>query len=409
MKFFVRAQPTFLAACLLAGCSGFSAGLGSTPDGTVDRDQGAAAELFPPDLVPHPDVEPHPPDKLPHGDLASWPDQTPTQDLPLPDAAAPDQTQIRVVATLAGSGADGLQEGASTIARFSFPRGVAVSSTGEVYVADTGNHRIRVIHKGTVSTLAGCCGAGHQDGAVATARFDSPCGVAVDGVGRVYVADTGNHRIRVIENGQVITLAGSNKGFADGLMAQARFSHPYSLALGPTGALYVADRDNHRIRAVHLGQVITVAGNGKMGSTNGQAHSARFRFPTGVAVDAVGTVFVVDSWNHRIRFIANGNVGNQAGSSYGFADGTPTAARFRYPHGVAADATGVYVGDSSNNRVRVLAGGHVSTHAGQGTPNFADGHHALAMFNNPRGLALDGAGRIYVADTQNHRIRVISP
>ena len=385
----------------LAGCSGFSAELGSVPDGAIAQDL-PKTPLLPPDVGVHtPDVEPHPPDVLP-GDQGA--------DLGQPDFLQPDATSPGpVVATLAGSGAIGHVNGPVATARFSEPRGVAVDSQGKVYVADTGNHCIRVIHNGQVSTHAGSLVRGSQDGAALVARFAGPRGVAVDSLGNLYVADTSNHLIRIVEAGQVTTVAGSSMGLKDGPASQARFRYPYDLVVDSSNMVYVADHGNHAVRVIQAGQVATVAGNGWPGNHDGPVASATFFYPGSVAIDAAGDLFVSDTGNNRIRYISAGQVSTVSGGFYGFQDGAKATARYRYPTGMATLGNDLYVADYNNHRVRRMSGAVVVTWAGQGTPNFSDGHHSVAMFNHPYNLAVDGKGRVYVADTTNNRIRVIYP
>lgn len=375
------------------------------PDGAIEKDR-AQIPVFPPDLnALAPDVEPQPPDLLPWDTSA---EAAPTDGL-VPDTKA-DASTVRLVTTLAGTGARGHIDGPVLTARFAEPRGVAVDSMGKVYVADTGNNCIRVIYNGKVDTLAGNTIKGYQDGKAGLARFSAPRGVAVDTLNRVHVADTDNHMIRVIEAGQVTTVAGTVKGFKDGAASQARFRNPYDLAIDSSNMIYVADRGNHAVRVIQAGLVGTVAGKGWPGYKNGPVTTARFYYPGSVAVDATGDVYVSDTGNNRIRFISGGQVTTVAGSGHGFKDGPLSVALFRYPRGLLATGGGdLYVADYSNHRVRRVSAGQVSTYAGQGTPNYADGHHSVAMFNNPYSLAQDTLGRIYVADATNNRIRVIEP
>jgi sugar lactone lactonase YvrE len=162
-----------------------------------------------------------------------------------------------------------------------------------------------------VSTLAGRPGAGYAagyaDGLAAEAKFNSPRSVAVDGVGKVYVADTGNHCIRLISpDGQVSTLAGANEpGYVDGQGSEARFNFPSGIAVDADGNLYVADTANHSIRKIMPdGEVTTLAGNGEPGNVDGPGADARFRAPEGIAIDGKGNVYVADTGNHRVRKIA---------------------------------------------------------------------------------------------------------
>lgn len=319
------------------------------------------------------------------------------------------------VSTLAGSGIPGFADGIGSTAQFSYPRGVAVDAQGNVYVADYSNSRIRKITPaGAVSTLAGGS-PGFADGNGASAQFNNPAGVAVDAQGNIYVADCFNHRIRKITTaGVVSTLAGnSTNGFADGNGSSALFNAPRGVALDAQGNIYVADADNHRIRKITpAGVVSTMAGNGNAGYADGNSTSAEFSFPRGVSVDAQGNIIVADQDNHRIRKITpTGVVSTIAGNGIlGFADGTGTAAQFRYPGSVAVDTQGnVYVADINNQRIRkITSAGVVSTLAGNGTLGFADGSGTLAQFYYPVSVDLDAQGNIYVADQDNNRIRKIT-
>jgi sugar lactone lactonase YvrE len=215
------------------------------------------------------------------------------------------------VTTFAGSGNPGFTDGPAASAQFNFPYGVAVDASGNVFVADYSNHRIRRIAAGTgtVTTLAGNGTAGLVNGAPATAQFNFPRGVAVDASGNVYVADQSNNVIRRIAagTGTVTTLAGSGvAGFADNANPlQAQFNSPSSVAVDASGNVYVADRVNNRIRRIDgaSGAVSTMAGNGTIGFADGPGASAQFSAPMGVAVDANRRVYVADVANHRIRVI----------------------------------------------------------------------------------------------------------
>jgi PKD repeat protein len=322
-----------------------------------------------------------------------------------------------VVSTLAGSGTAGFADGTGTAAQFNYPHGVAVDSSGNVYVADEYNHRIRKITAaGVVSTLAGSGVAGFADGTGTEAQFYRPNGVAVDSSGNVYVGDHLNHRIRKITAaGDVSTLAGSGvAGFADGTGITAQFNYPGHLALDSSGNIYVADHFNHRVRKITpAGVVSTLAGSGAAGFADGTGTAAQFNYPFGVAVDSSGNVYVTDHSGHRIRKITPvGVVSTLAGSGVaGFADGTGTDAQFYNPYEVDVDSSGnVYVADTTNYRIRkITTAGVVSTLAGSGVAGFADGMGADSQFNNPIGIALDSSGNLYVGDGNNHRIRKIAP
>ncbi|MBK6438057.1 MAG: hypothetical protein IPF88_05570 [Candidatus Microthrix sp.] len=215
---------------------------------------------------------------------------------------------------------------------------------------------------GDVTTLAGSGTAGFADGSSNTAQFDNPSGVAVAPGGTVYVADRYNHRIRAINptTGAVTTLAGSTIGFADGPGNTAQFNYPFGVAVAPGGTVYVADRNNHRIRAINptTGAVTTFAGSGTAGFADGPGNTAQFNATAGVAVAPGGTVYVTDANNHRIRAInpTTGAVTTLAGSgTAGFADGPGDTAQFTGPIGLTVAPNGtVYLGDYFNHRIRTI-------------------------------------------------------
>ncbi len=320
------------------------------------------------------------------------------------------------VTTLAGSGSAGSANGIGKAASFNGPNGVAVDDAGSVYVADFGNNLIRKITSaGAVTTLAGSGSVGSDDGTGTAASFKYPNGVAVDGSGNVYVADFGNDRIRKITSaGAVTTLAGSGSaGAADGTGSVASFYSPDGVAVGGSGNLYVADTDNNSIRKITpAGAVTTLAGSSVRGSADGLGTAASFYAPAGVAVDSSGDVYVVDTHNNLIRKITSaGAVAILAGSGVpGSANGIGTAASFNGSAAVAADASGnVYEADRNNNVIRKIASsGAVTIFAGSGSSGSADGTGSAASFNGPTGLAVDGSGNVYVADFGNDLIRKIS-
>lgn len=327
------------------------------------------------------------------------------------------------ISTLAGTaGQIGSTDATGAAARFNYPLGVAIDATGNIYLADESNHVIRkVTPAGAVSTLAGTAGlSGNADGNGTAARFKSPSGLAVDSSGNLYVADTLNNTIRKITAaGDVTTVAGTAgiAGTTDGTGAAARFNAPQALAVTAT-YLFIADTGNHTIRRLTLSSnaVTTFAGSGgKAGSVDGTGTAARLNFPCGIVADSQNRVWVADSGNNTIRAITStGAVTTLAGlpGSAGAADGTGTAARFNEPSGIALFSTqgvaDLYVLDTENHSLRkVTTAGEVTTLAGlPGTAGSSDGIASAARFRLPSGLAINAAGTAAIADTANHTLRV---
>jgi len=310
------------------------------------------------------------------------------------------------VTTLAGTTDFGSTDGLGTIARFRQLSSVAVDAAGNVYVTDWVFHTVRKITAaGLVTTLAGLAEQpGSADGTGSAARFSWPQGIGVDAEGNVYVADAGNFTVRKITPaGLVTTLAGmaGSSGSTEGLGDVARFSNLAGLALDAVGTIYVSAGGIRKITPAGL--VSTLAG-GTWGSADGQGSAAAFNGSQGLAVDTDGNVYVADNLNYTIRKITpTGLVSTLAGRAgkSGSTDGLGSAAAFYSPLGVAVDAAGnTYVADTGSSAIRkITPGGLVSTLAGGSS----------ASFDQPQGLALDGAGNVYVADTRNHTIRKITP
>jgi sugar lactone lactonase YvrE len=369
-----------------------------------------------------------------------------------------------VVSTFAGSFAQfGSQNGTGGAARFNLPTDVAVDSSNNLYVADSNNCTIRKITPAAaVTTLAGLASPGHTNGTGSAARFDFPDGVAVDTTGKIYVADTLESAIRKITPTRVVsTFAGlpGTSGYVDATGTAARFAFPRWLTVGAlnnvyvgdtfnfvvrkitpsavvssvvtnpangagevrgvamdsSGNIYTADSPHHTIRKITPDGTATIfaGSNDTPGSANGIGSAARFNSPAGLAVDGAGNVYVADSGNNRIRKITPAaRVTTFAGSALGSADGTGTAAQFNFPLGVAVDHSGnVFVTDTVNNIIRKITPARVVTTLGglALSPGTSDGAGINARFNSPRGIAVDSAGKIYVGDTGNHTVRVGTP
>ena len=318
---------------------------------------------------------------------------------------------------LAGSGAYGTADGTGKAASFKMPFSIALDSTGNIFVADTGNHTIRKVSaSGVVTTLAGIGGlTGSADGAGSDARFNEPSGVAVDGVGNVFVADRYNHAIRKITSaGLVSTLAGGSPGFVDGTGVAAKFLVPQAVAVDGSDNVFVADTGNNSVRKVTpAGGVTTLAGSGAIGLVNATGTAASFSAPTGITVDETGTVFVADTDNNAIRKISSaGAVTTLAGSGLpGNVDATGTAASFSAPSAIVLDKSGnLYVADVNNAAIRkVTPAGVVTTRYVSSATGFENATGTAASFNLPSAVAVDSAGNIYVGDTFNLAIRKITP
>ena len=322
------------------------------------------------------------------------------------------------VTTYAGTGEKEFRNGDALNAQFDNPYGLALADNGDLYVADTLNDRIRIIYaNGTVDTYAGSGVEGFKNGDALNAQFDNPYGLALAPSGDLYVGDVNNRLIRIIyANGTVDTYAGTaeSDGFENGDASSARFSYPHDIALNSTsGDLYVADTFNQVIRIIYKnGTVGTYAGNGSAGYTNGDASSARFSFPRGLALADNGDLYVADAFNSRIRIIyANGTVDTYAGTGgVGSTNGNLSIATFIAPRGLAlADNGDLYVADAIDNRIRIIyANGTVDTYAGTGGVGSTNGNLSNAEFNQPSSISLTTGGDLYVADNSNHRIRKIS-
>lgn len=263
----------------------------------------------------------------------------------------------------------GYRNGDASEALLNHPRFLDVSTDGTVVFSDSSNNMIRACADGRIYVLAGAPESGYRDGGARVARFSLPSGVAIDGGGTVYVADTLNHCIRMIaQDGLVTTLAGQGgqPGMADGPLSKASFNEPNDLALGPDGALYVADKGNQRIRRIYGGEVTTVAGGGTAadkttgyilgGYTDGDAASARFLYPTGLCTDKKGRVYIADTGNNCVRMLENGKVSTVAGGpKAGNRGGQPQEARFNQPLDVLYADGILYVTDSYNHVVKFFA------------------------------------------------------
>ncbi|HEV7768164.1 MAG TPA: SMP-30/gluconolactonase/LRE family protein, partial [Thermoanaerobaculia bacterium] len=327
------------------------------------------------------------------------------------------------VSTLAGRpGGFGTADGTGSAARFWWPHGIDVDGNGNVFVCDRISQTIRKISPaGDVITFAGASmSAGSSDGDGIAARFNDPSDLATDSAGFIYIADSDNSTIRKISpTGTVTTLAGlaSSTGSTDGTGSAARFKQPAGVAIDGGGFVYVADTENSTIRKITpSGDVSTLAGLAlHPGSANGNGSAARFNRPEGMVTDATGNLYVADTENHTIRKISpSGDVTTLAGVALqsGSSDGSGSAARFNSPRGIAVDVAGnLYVSDTGSSTIRkITPSGFVTTVAGStGKNGSADGSGSTARFSYIAGLAVGNDGRVYISDMWNHSIRLGVP
>ncbi|GAA4468623.1 hypothetical protein GCM10023093_26580 [Nemorincola caseinilytica] len=318
--------------------------------------------------------------------------------------------------------------GPAAMARLNTPAGMAVDGAGNIYIADAGNNVVRKIDAtGIISTFAGTGVSGYSGngGAATLAKLNSPVAIATDAAGNVYIADNGNHLVRVVNvSGFIKNYAGNGiAGYAgDGDTAHlGSLKLPQSIAIDAVGNMYISEAGNHVIRKVSAGDRImsTVAGTGIQGNSGdgGAATNAQLSTPAGIAVDAAGNIYVADLFNNRIRKVTASTgtiatiVGTGAAGNSGNG-GPATAASLRYPSSVSLDVTGnLYLTDQGNNNVRMVNGaGIISNVAGTSTNGYAgDGGLAVnAKLNSPKAVFVDGWGRIYIVDQGNHVIRKLT-
>ena len=332
-----------------------------------------------------------------------------------------------IITTVVGGAASGFSGdgGPATSASLNFPSGLAVDGSGNLYISDSFNYRVRRVDAatGVITTVAGdgIRGFSGDGGPATSASLNVPWGVAVDTSGNVYIADRDNHRVRRVDaaTGVITTVAGGFVGDG-GPATSSSLNSPAGIALDASGNLYIADSAHHRVRLVDgaTGTITTVAGTTSTGFSGdgGPATTANLNSPQGVAVDGSGNLYISDTFNHRVRRVdaATGVITTVAGdgaSGFSGDGGTATSASLKFPRGLAVDAAGNLLIADENHRVRRVdaSSGIITTAAGNGTSGFSDdgGPATSASLNLPRVAAVDTSGNVYIADRSNHRVRLV--
>ena len=299
---------------------------------------------------------------------------------------------------------------------------VALDGAGNLYFQNGRNVVLRLdVTTGVVTPVAGngAQGFSGDNGPATSAQLNNPMGVAVDAVGNLYIADCGNQRIRIVTNGVITTVAGNGKfGFSgdNGPATSAQLHSPWGITVDSAGNLYIADEGNNRIRQVSNGVITTIAGNGKprFSGDGGPATEAQLAHPTGIARDSDGALYIADIGNGRIRKVFNSLIATVAGNgtvAIGGDNGPATSAQLGYAFSVAADTAGnVYIGSMPGARIRKVSNGLITTVAGNGMRGFSgdNGPATSAQLDFPTDLAVDVAGNLYIADAWNFRVRKVS-
>ncbi len=327
-----------------------------------------------------------------------------------------------IIQTIAGDGQiyDAGDGGAATAATLFNPRTMAADAAGNIYIADYDNSRLREVSGGIIATIAG---TGNYYGSTgyggpATSATLTPTSVAVGPDQTLYIADQSNLRVVRLAGGVLEPIAGNGgDGFSGdgGPATSATLSIPEGVAVDGLGNVYISDSFNNRVRKVSNGVITTVAGNGAaaFSGDGGPAASASLNFPEGIAVDGSGNLYIADQGNNRVRVVSGGTITTIAGNgaaAFTGDGGSALAASLNTPWAVAVDASGdLYIADTGNSRIRKVTGGIINTVAGNGTPGFSgDGGAATgASFNFATGVAVDNSGNLYISDYSNNRIRVV--
>lgn len=326
------------------------------------------------------------------------------------------KAQSYTVTTFAGNFSGGFLDGTTQVAKFNNPSGICMGSGGVFYVVDQSNSRIRKIDSlGNVTTIAGNSSPGHIDGQGQSAKFYFPSDICIDFLGNLFITDTYNQCVRKIDtSGYVTTIAGNGVGgYTDGIGLSAQFKSPTGICVDKVGNIYVADTWNNCIRKINTaGVVSTFAGSVASGFLDGPAATSKFNQPSGICIDSLGNLYIVDQNNCSIRKIdTNSIVTTISGGPYcGFMDGPASNALFYFPERICCNQYGnLFVSDAYNYKIREIdTNGNVKTIAGSGVNGFANGIASKSKFDGSKGICIDLSGNIYIADYSNNLIRKIS-
>ncbi len=327
------------------------------------------------------------------------------------------------VSTIAGSGKNGFFDGPALNAEFRKPLGIAINAQGEIFISDRDNCRIRKLYQKNgipvIETVIGTGMVGDKSGFAVLAQLNMPEDISFDHQGNLYISDTGNHKIKKYNpiKSEVLEIAGLGKaGYADNKSSESGFNAPSGLRFNSAGELIIADTKNNCVRKISFGnlknnfEVNTIAGKNTSGSRDGSLGLAELNKPSSIAKDSIGNFYIADTENHLIRKLdRNGNLTRFAGSVQGYEDGDATKAKFSFPEDIIIDSQdNLFVADSGNHRIRKISKtGSVSSFAGDGLQDNDDGGFKNASFNYPKALAIDAHDNILVADSANNSVRLL--
>jgi len=327
------------------------------------------------------------------------------------------------VSTIAGSGKNGFFDGPALNAEFRKPLGIAINAQGEIFIADRDNCRIRKLYQKdgipVIETVIGTGMVGDKSGFAVLAQLNMPEDISFDHKGNLYISDTGNHKIKRYDpiKLEISEICGLGKpGYADNKSSKSSFNAPSSLKINADGQIIIADTKNNCIRKISFGnlnndfEVNTIAGKNTPGSKDGSLGLAELNKPSSIAKDSLGNIYIADTFNHLIRKLdKNGNLSRFAGSLQGYEDGDATKAKFSFPEDIVIDSQdNLFVADSGNHRIRKISKtGSMSSFAGDGLQDNDDGSFKNASFNYPKALAIDANDNLLVADSANNSVRLL--